>query len=65
MAKASDILKGMARDNKDSADSARVAGYFDMYNATPGLTAPLREKAFIEGFGGSVPYEFREAETML
>ena len=63
MAKASDILKGMARDNKDSADSARVAGYFDMYNATPGLTAPLREKAFIEGFGGSVPYEFREAET--
>ena len=63
MAKASDILKGMARDNKDSADSARVAGYFDMYNATPGLTAPLREKAFIDGFGDSVPYEFREAET--
>lgn len=63
MAKASDILKGMARDKKDSADSARVAGYFDMYNATPGLTGDLREKAFIEGFGDSVPYEFREAET--
>ena len=63
MAKPSDILTSMAIADKDSTDSARVAGYLDMFRNAQGLTAPLREKAFIEGFGDSVPYEFREAET--
>ena len=63
MAKPSDILTSMAIADKDATDSARVAGYLDMFRNAQGLTAPLREKAFIEGFGDSVPYEFREAET--
>ncbi|MBQ2015875.1 MAG: hypothetical protein II207_02620 [Clostridia bacterium] len=53
----------MAIADKDATDSARVAGYLDMFRNAQGLTGDLREKAFIEGFGGSVPYEFREAET--
>ena len=63
MAKPSDILTSMAIADKDATDSARVAGYLDMFRNAQGLTGDLREKAFIEGFGGSVPYEFREAET--
>lgn len=63
MAKPSDILTSMAIADKDATDSARVAGYLDMFRNARGLTGDLREKAFIEGFGGSVPYEFREAET--
>ena len=63
MVKPSDILTSMAIADKDSTDSARVAGYLDMLRNAQGLTGDLREKAFIEGFGGSVPYEFREAET--
>lgn len=63
MAKPSDILTSMAIADKDATDSARVAGYLDMFRNAQGMTAPLREKAFIEGFGDSVPYEFREAET--
>ena len=63
MAKPSDILTSMAIADKDSTDSARVAGYLDMFRNAQGLTGNLREKAFIEGFGDSVPYEFREAET--
>ena len=63
MAKPSDILTSMAIADKDATDSARVAGYLDMFRNAQGLTGDLREKAFIEGFGDSVPYEFREAET--
>ena len=63
MAKPSDILTSMAIADKDATDSARVAGYLDMFRNAQGLTGDLREKAFIDGFGGSVPYEFREAET--
>ena len=63
MAKPSDILTSMAIADKDATDSARVAGYLDMFRNAQGLTGDLREKAFIEGFGGSVPYEFRDAET--
>lgn len=63
MAKPSDILTSMAIADKDATDSARVAGYLDMIRNAQGLTGDLREKAFIEGFGDSVPYEFREAET--
>lgn len=63
MAKPSDILTSMAIADKDATDSARVADYLDMFRNAQGLTAPLREKAFIEGFGDFVPYEFREAET--
>ena len=59
----SDILTSMAIADKDSTDSARVAGYLDMFRNAQGLTGDLREKAFIEGFGGSVPYDFRDAET--
>lgn len=63
MAKPSDILTSMAIADKDATDSARVAGYLDMFRNAQGLTGDLREKAFIEGFGDSVPYEFREADT--
>ena len=63
MAKPSDILTSMAIADKDATDSARVAGYLDMFRTAQGLTGDLREKAFIDGFGDSVPYEFREAET--
>ena len=63
MAKPSDILTSMAIADKDATDSARVAGYLDMFRNAQGLTGDLREKAFIDGFGDSVPYEFREAET--
>lgn len=63
MSKPSDILTSMAIADKDSTDSARVAGYLDMFRNAQGLTGDLREKAFIDGFGDSVPYEFREADT--
>lgn len=63
MATASEILANMAVAKKDASDSARTAEYFDRYNKTPGITEALREKAFVEGFGNGVPFEFVDVET--